>query len=161
VNKVAVRVHLERWICGAGLLLPAGHGGKGSKHFNTSSSSSRGRFFVKINHAGASLPPWSSTDMDAHLQPLMQRLCESVARARCFFIAKWCVPGDLEVTSYSAATLMIGGTQGLDCFLSFVLGCFLQIRRPYLQIYGFLGRFDVRVFLQIVPATCNWNYWKR
>jgi hypothetical protein len=39
-------------------------------------------------------------------------------------------------------TLATGGgdTCGLDCFLVFFVGCFLQFERPYLQILGFVGR---------------------
>jgi hypothetical protein len=55
MNKAAVRGLLERWICGAGVLLPASHGGEGSKHFINSSSSLPGRFFVELNHAGGCL----------------------------------------------------------------------------------------------------------
>jgi hypothetical protein len=57
LNKVVGGHHLERWICGVGILLSAGHGGEGSERFVTSRSSSRGRFFFELNHAGGFYAP--------------------------------------------------------------------------------------------------------
>jgi hypothetical protein len=52
LNKAAVPDHLEGWICGDGLLPPAGHGGEGSELRIASSFSLQGRFFVELNHVG-------------------------------------------------------------------------------------------------------------
>jgi hypothetical protein len=55
------------------MLLSAGHGGEGSERFNISRSSSRGRFFFEVNHAGGFCAPVIFGRNAALLQPPTRR----------------------------------------------------------------------------------------
>jgi hypothetical protein len=175
LNKAAVPDHLEGWICGDGLLPPAGHGGEGSELRIASSFSLQGRFFVELNHVGGIHAPvifcrqggMSSTSM---MEALRIRRWSSMLPRRQVVRPRR-LGGSQRLWFYvgrrpsSALPLLLGGNalrtpafgggdaRGLDCFASLVPGCFLQSRRPYLQISGSFGRVDVRSFLQ--NCTCH------
>jgi hypothetical protein len=159
------------------MLLPAGHGGEGSEHFITSRSSSRGRFFFELNHAGGFCAPvifsrnggtsltsdeealrthcWSS--MPLRGQVVRPRQLSGSQRMQFIAGRGPSSAPPLLLGDFASRTPTSGSrdSQGLDCFPSLVLGCFLQFERPYLQMVGFLGRVDVRGFLQFVTATCS------
>jgi hypothetical protein len=80
LNKAAVPDHLEGWICGDGLLPPAGHGGEGSELRIASGFPLQGRFFVELNHVGGIHAPvifcrqggMSSTSMTEAANPSLE-----------------------------------------------------------------------------------------
>jgi hypothetical protein len=164
INKVSLSGLLVMCFWIFLMLLSSGHGGEGMRQLEVSCrASSRWCYIYELRHARGSHAfaifyrhgDKSSTFVEEAVHQIhrwsLMPLCHQVVRPwwlggdqwPWFFAERGCpriLPLILGGDALSTPMICGGGTKGLDCFSSFVPGCFfLQFGRPYLQIVGSIG----------------------